>query len=710
MVLPGSGKRVGDIVVSLVRGGAVVEKITRPLRWLDGKPAITYRKALWLVHDGKVYLDVDPEPASESVQDSFDSLAVSNTTTAAEPELPPLLNDGWDLSQRIVISAPSDARQVVDAGPGTGKTAVACARIATLIDSGAVEPVNCLIVSFTQTAVYELRDRIGAYLSNPVSAAGIRIVTLDAYAWSIRAGFDADVSLEGYEEGIAAARDLIASDPDAVEYLERAQHVIIDEAQDIIGVRADFVCKLIETLGPDCGVTAFADEAQAIYGFADDSAGAKLTDSVVIRPLPQRLREAGFAAATLKKVHRTASPVLHEIFTSVRSLVLDQTASPVERAENVRAEVDRLAGAKDLQAKTLRDSSLAGASLVLFRRRAEVLQASAVTQAVPHRLRLGGLPVCLQPWIAACLFDFIGQRIARDEFDSRWSERVSGVLPECGDSEGAWMRLMAVAGMPGGFVDVSALRRALARRQPPPGLSLPEFGTTGPILGTIHGSKGREADSVLLFLPTHGDGDAEIDYDEETRILFVGATRARMRLRVGRGYQMKAGNLARSRRTFSFPGGVRQGEFAVMTEIGRDGDIRASGLAGREFFDQSGAIWAQRRCLALATKPEAATATRTPSMDYAYALAVEEEQPIAVLSKAFRDDLWELAKKVTGKRDMRLQPPSHINHIRLTGLRTVVLAPEDPECERLHEPWASSGFLLAPTVIAYTKISFWKKK
>lgn len=662
------------------------------------------------MRDGKVYLDDHPEAEYEKAQDACHSLAVSNTTTAEEPELPPSLSDGWDSSQQIVISAPSSARQLVDAGPGTGKTAVACARVATLIDSGAIEPVNCLVVSFTQTAVYELRDRIGSYLSNPVSAAGIRIVTLDSYAWSIRLGFEAEASLDGYEEGIAAARDLIASDLDAIEYLERVEHVIIDEAQDIIGVRADFVCRLIETLSPDCGVTVFADEAQAIYGFAEGSAAGKLADSVVFHPLPQRLREAGFVTATLEKVHRTASPVLHEIFTSVRGLVLDQTYSPVARASKVRAEVERLAGAKDLHAKRLKDSSLVGASLVLFRRRVEVLQASAVTQAVPHRLRMGGLPVCLLPWIAVCLFDFREQRIARDEFISRWSERVNGVLPECGDSEDAWARLIGVAGTPGSFVDVPALRRALARRQPPPSLSLPEFGTTGPILGTIHGSKGREADNVLLFLPTHIDGDSEIDYDEETRILFVGATRARTRLRIGRGYQMKAGNLARSGRTFSFPGGVPQGEFAVMTEIGRDGDIRASGLVGREFFDQSGAIWAQRRCLALATKPESATATRTPGMDYAYALAVEEEQPIAVLSKAFRDDLWDLAKKATGKRDMRLQPPSSINHIRLTGLRTVALAPEDPECERLHEPWASSGFLLAPTVIAYTKISFRKKK
>jgi superfamily I DNA/RNA helicase len=40
---------------------------------------------------------------------------------------------GWDANQLDVIQAPPDARLVVEAGPGTGKTAVACARLSYLI-------------------------------------------------------------------------------------------------------------------------------------------------------------------------------------------------------------------------------------------------------------------------------------------------------------------------------------------------------------------------------------------------------------------------------------------------------------------------------------------------------------------------------------------------------------------------------------------------
>lgn len=696
-----------DIVVSLIRGGKVVEKIRRPLRWVDGKPAVTYRRKLWTVHDGKVYLDRAATSADSEIYTDGSNASI-DYAVVEKLEPTPTLTIGWDPSQQAVILAPATARMLVDAGPGTGKTAVACARIANLIEQGLVEPVNCLIVSFTQTAVHELRGRIGAYLSDPAVASGIRVVTLDAYAWSIRSGFDEAASLTGsYEQGIASALQVILDNPDAAEYLERVEHVIIDEAQDIIGVRADFVCELAKKLDPECGITAFADEAQAIYGFADGSATQSLEDDSNKEPLPQRLRRTEeFTGAMLKKVHRTASPVLAEIFTTVRRMVLDQKEEPATRANNVRAAIERLVGDPNLQARKIDSSTLADASLVLFRRRAEALQASALLHDVPHRLRLGGLPACLAPWIGACFFDVTARRISRGDFNVLWRQRAVGILPDAGSPDVAWNQLSVVAGIQGGFVDIQSLRRALGRRQPPPELCSPDFGADGPVLGTIHGSKGREADNVLLFLPTRNDPHTE--FDEETRIMFVGATRARRDLRAGTGFQMWAANLPQSGRAYSYL--ARNGKQALMTEIGRDGDLRATGLVGRNFFSESDAAWAQQRCLELGAKPDIATASQLAQMGFSYAVAVEGERPIAVLSKGVQDDLRLLAKILSGERKGGLLPPLNIRHVRLTGVRTLVLPPDDPDCERLHQPWASSGFMLAPTIIAYTKIWFLDKR
>lgn len=685
-----------------MRGGTVVERLRRPLRYLHGKPAITYRKVLWPVHDGAVYLDGEPPPSVASAGTS--DLVAEIAAEKVEIEAPPNLTSGWDSSQLAVISEPKDARILVDAGPGTGKTAVACARIAMLIESRAIEPVNCLIISFTNTAVHELRGRIGGYLSEPSAGSGIKIATLDSYAWSLRAGFDDSATLAGtYEEGVAAAMRLILENPDTADYLDRAEHVIIDEAQDIIGTRADFVVELLAKLPVCCGVTVFADEAQAIYGFADDTAGPAPAGDT----LPGRLRRTGrFAAMSLRTVHRTSSPVLREVFTTVRGMVLAPTSDPAGRGTQVRSEIERLTATPGLEARTLNISGLDDNSLVLFRRRAEVLMASSLLQATPHRLRMGGMPTCLHPWIGACLFDATAPRFGRAEFLETWKNRVAAGAA-CGfDAESAWQRLYELAGIPGQALDLRTLRRKLARRSPPPSLCSADLGSAGPVLGTIHGSKGREADTVILLLPAETEGEG--DHDEETRIVFVGATRARAHLRTESGFQLRAGNLkSGTRRAYSFPSG--SGGQALMVEIGRDGDVSARGLVGSEYFDEASALAAQQACLGFAGKTAVTRATRSQEFKNLHAVAIDGEPVFAVLSPAFRSDLWDLAKIAAGKAEGPLHPSAKISHIRAVGARTIALAADDPELGHLHEPWSSSGFIVAPVLLAFTKIRFWPK-
>ena len=79
-------------------------------------------------------------------------------------------------------------RLEVYAGPGMGKTAVACARVSALIEAG-VEPTNIWLLSFTRTAVQEIRDRIELFAEDSHSVLGVKIGTIDSRAWRIRCGF-----------------------------------------------------------------------------------------------------------------------------------------------------------------------------------------------------------------------------------------------------------------------------------------------------------------------------------------------------------------------------------------------------------------------------------------------------------------------------------------------------------------------------------------
>jgi hypothetical protein len=77
--------------------------------------------------------------------------------------------------------------QLVIAGPGAGKSAVACQCAAYLVDE-AIPPSRILLVSFTRTAVAELRDRIVSYAVAGAVARTVRISTIDSHAWSIDGG------------------------------------------------------------------------------------------------------------------------------------------------------------------------------------------------------------------------------------------------------------------------------------------------------------------------------------------------------------------------------------------------------------------------------------------------------------------------------------------------------------------------------------------
>ena len=224
----------------------------------------------------------------------------------------------WDLRQLEVILDDPGSWQLVAAGPGTGKTAVACQRIASLVDDG-IQPSRILLVSFTRTAVAELRDRIVSYAAAGERARSVRISTIDSYAWSLRVGFEDDPRFESvadnsYVLSIARSVGLFRSqDPDLLDFMSRVEHLIIDEAQDVIGIRADLVIEMLRSLPDECGVTILADPAQAIYGFTSDDREGDVRGGSLLQRLenesPQPLVLEGTRADTSRPESATLEPI-----------------------------------------------------------------------------------------------------------------------------------------------------------------------------------------------------------------------------------------------------------------------------------------------------------------------------------------------------------------------------------------------------------------
>lgn len=611
-----------------------------------------------------------------------------------------------DAKQESVIAAAPDARLLVGAGPGTGKTAVACARIAKLIDVDGVEPSHIWFISFTRTAVAEMRNRIRSLLKDPGVAYSVRVATLDSHAWAIHSGFDENAKITSYDDNIEKLLELVQTHEGVSEYLGEVAHLVVDEAQDTVGPRAELVLRIIGHLSEECGVTIFSDDAQAIYGFSTDDKDAALGERQ--QTLPEALRarpELGFAQVHLETVHRTKSPKLLTIFTKTRQKVLAPSDAPEAKLRGVKDDVAKLAEGQVLDITEQREQlEKLSDVFVLYRRRADVLLASSFLGDLPHRIRMSGLPHSLHAWVGRCLAEHTSSKLARDGFRDLWKSQVKTATREGLAWEAAWAHLVRLAGDSDSVIDMRRVRGRLGRSQPPAELCTHEIGHGGPIIGTIHASKGREADVVHLMLP--GDPGDKVDHDEEARVVFVGATRARIRLMVGKGYRQFNQKCERSGRVFSLK--TADGKPRAQVEIGHTGDITAQGVAGREIFKSPQEVRAnQVRLGSLLDKTIPITALSDHAAGHIYKLFDEKSRLLGHLSQTVNFDLFEVARAIQRKiRGPKRRPPNDLRYLRLVGVRSIVLPPDSPEAELLHDPWRKSGIVLAPVVIGYTTAFF----
>ncbi len=635
----------------------------------------------------------------------------------------------WTLEQRKAIEAASHSRILVDAGPGTGKTATACARVSWLIEEQAIEPNKILMTSFTNAAIHEIVKRIGSYLTQPEKALGIKISTLDSFSWSLRSGFNSgDLELKGFVENIEQAAELLAVDESAKEYLSGIEHFIVDEAQDITGPRASLVISIIQNLNKDCGISIFSDEAQAIYGFTEDE-----TPEYFSNTLPKEIRankslSSSFTSIDLKEVHRTNDEKLKKLFFNGRKLLLDVQDIAIDKIyEDVRELVieshhKKVGTAFEILVKDGKSKELKSSDFLLFRRRSDALQGSHYMGTISYRLRLSGFPVLINPWIARCFWDHTEERISESDFADLYAKRTG--IKEMSEIESKWRDLHREVGSDAHRISVRKLSNLLSRPNIPSCFSSPDYGVDGPILGTIHASKGRETDNVWLFVPNEPhyrkieENRRFEEILEEARILFVGATRSRETLVISDsksgGHFRRSGNMNNSKRAYTIKNSKTK---QCAIELGRKGDVRAEGLVGNRFFENEAevmlaqkALW-NRREFSTPLQANASKETNYTfqvSIDYQYtdprytdSLSKQKfEDKLFSLDQSINSDLF-LAGKIMGQN---LKPPNKFRHFYSLGTRTMALSTDDPARELLFEPWSHSGFMLAPILVGYPDI------
>lgn len=524
---PSSGRLFPEVA------GGATESLVEFLASLDEPPSLSGRRPLEPI--GQWTEDM-PMPAplrwALALSGAFDpveqkwSISAENTSFLNEwfglaPLDPSCLIAAPDETQLRVVKAPAGLRMLVEAGPGSGKTHVACERVLSLVEGEGLAPSRILLLSFTRIAVAELRDRICRRLGALPNAASLQVRTFDSFAARLLANAGLSSS-GGHDAGIRAATRLMRSDnPVVADALGQLEHVIIDEAQDLVGERKEMCEALLAVLDPACGVTIFGDFAQSIYGYQRrGTSGSTLLAEVAKR--------ADFTRDQLGHDHRTRTGALKEMFSSVREILRGDPVGSREGYFHVREQIRSAAVENDITGFASHPSTAGG--LILTRSRRGLFTAAEHMRAAGRsfRLRLPDRPPRIEAWIGALLGGLPATtRMSQNDFRSL-HEALSPApwrsVEEC------WEILLDLNASGRDIISVGNIAEGL--EDPPIELLSDHEGSSGPLLSTIHAIKGREAERVLLLLMRAPNGD-RVDWAEEARTLYVGATRASTELRTG---------------------------------------------------------------------------------------------------------------------------------------------------------------------------------
>ncbi len=341
----------------------------------------------------------------------------------------------------------------------------------------------------------------------------------------------------------------------------------------------------------------------------------------------------------------------------------------------------------------------------------------ANNEGIAHRLRMSGLPVMVLPWLGRVFADYTRDTINAEEFSKRWNAQDRSLEGSSDWNRAAAWKLVSELGRQGNVVLVPEVRKKLARTPPDIAVTVPDLGMGGSTIGTIHASKGREADQVVLRLPHENRSAEGGELDEESRVMFVGASRARRRLYVGSGFLRAsfAPSLEGGRSFLATRNTGGWGLPAAQVEIGREGDLDPYSFVSKWSHGRTEARRVQRRLAELAWEvPVPVEARWDPLRGFRYRIWTEFDEtspgePIGYFTSRLNNELFDVCRRISNRHD-EFRPPNALRHLYLIGVSTFAASEDDVRLSEVHEPFASTGIWLIPIVLGYSKVTFRKRR
>jgi len=474
------------------------------------------------------YKDIGQSSIAEKKQDSkkapFHDIEVIDVSGivhgTADSEV---LNTGEDHAQMEVIRAPYESRIFVNAGPGTGKTYTLIERIKYLTrGENAIDTEEMIVLGFSRSAIAEINRRLKEQDKTQQETGRLNMLeirTFDSFATEllIRINPGTDLSGKGYDERIEMAIDAIAGNPDIFKF---TKHLIVDEIQDLVGVRARFVQTILEHA--NCGFTLLGDLCQSIYDYQVKNENHDITSEEFHQWLQDKYRDS-LMRFEFRKNHRQEKK-LFRITETVRESILNG-----DKKEQETVIIDTLRSFRLLgEVHTLRNSIKDGrmeSTCFLCRTNGQALKVSKYLrdQGIEHRLQRSATFKLLDRWIGEVLGEYRERSVKFEKFKEIMETRYP---LNSNEIKTRWELLKQVEGGRSSGIRIEDLAVNLGHRK-----NLYECLCTGHreniVVSTIHRAKGREYDTVIVL------DDSVLAYKErngvtdEVKIYYVAITRPR---------------------------------------------------------------------------------------------------------------------------------------------------------------------------------------
>lgn len=507
--------------------------------------------------------------------------------------------------QLEIIQAGYREPTLVHAGPGTGKTEVVARRLNHLLKDQRLTPGHILVLSFSRAAVKALIQRINSLRDTDNGIIeDLRYLSVRTFdSWSFRVlrfmGEEpASLLKNGYEENIAllirklreSTREQLLGD--GALRLSKIRHIIVDECQDLTGLRAKLVQVLLEKLVPadecrngslDCGFTILGDPNQAIYGWTlDESRGEDILTSQELMAWIKETYHPHLKLRPLDINHR-AIPELCDLVVKAAGILKRSEDEGTDPRNDLLGLISRWTEYEDSEdiVRDIQLSDTASRLAILCRDNSQIinLQKELKRKLSPAEfsrimVTAGEPPRLLPSWIAAMLFRYRTAVLGKTTFTRIFKQLTASgefLVPPGFDPQAAWAMLMKFAHQADDETSISMDNLRTKLNWPD---SLPDdegLDEDSILISTIHQSKGLEFDRVKLL--DRDNGREETDVFEEGRVLFVAISRARHELSLldvpgmQQFYHSDFGRTGRQRWLRKSRTG------ATLLETGQDGDL-----------------------------------------------------------------------------------------------------------------------------------------